>query len=227
MLYVLHGDDIVSSRKRLSEIALPYTNCIYLDSEKTSAEDIMNALGSRDMFGEKKCVVIEKILKLPKKETENLLAILSNLNKETTVVLWHNTELSKATLAKFKNAQVESFMLPKLFFTFLDNFSPKNMKSEMETLTKMQNIEAEQIFYALIKRIRLLLYLKQNVLSDELAKVSPWQMDKLKTQSAKFTVKQLEKMYHELFEIEVKMKSGGLVLSLRKSLDILLIARLN
>lgn len=227
MFYIIHGDDIVNSRKRLSELVSQFKNVAYLDSEKISNIDLVQALNSNDMFGDEKCIVIEKILKLPKKELEKLLELLENPPTSTAVILWHNTELSKVFLSKFKKVNTEVFLLPKLFFTFLDNLTPQNFKTELDVLSKMENVEAEQIFYAMVKRIRQLHAIKLEISSEELAKMSPWQLNKLKGRSAKWRVEELEKIYKKLFEIEVRMKSGGLMLPLKKHLDIMLISALN
>lgn len=220
MIFVLHGDDVVASRKRLSEITSEFKNVTYIDAEKASKDEILLALNTRDMFTEGNCVVIEKALKLP-------IEILESVDPSIAVVLWHNAELSKTSLLKFKNVKIESFMLPKLFFTFLDGLYPHNVKSELDLLSNMQNVEAEQIFYAMVKRVRQLLALKKNLNSEELQKASSWQLNKLNAQNARWKVEELEKVYNKLFDIEVKMKSGGLMLPLKKHLDILLIGAVN
>ncbi len=227
MLYILHGDDVVSSRKRLSELTSEFSSTGYLDVEKILCTEIVQALSSSDLFLEKKCVVIEKILKLPKKELETLIELANSPDASITLILWHNTELSKVFLGKFKKANIESFTLPKLFFTFLDNLFPHSITKEIDLLSKMGNVEDEQIFYAMIKRIRQLMMIKSNSNSSELTKMSPWQFGKIKEQSLKWKVEELEKIYNELFDLEIKMKSGGLMLPIKKHLDILLMHAIN
>lgn len=227
MLHILHGDDIVRSKLRLSELSSGINSITTLNAEKTSVTDLVQAFSSNDLFLDKKCIVVEKFLKLPKSEMEKLQLLLDSMDSSTSVILWHNTELSKLALGKFKKATVEVFLLPKLFFTFLDNLTPQTIKLELDTLSRMQNMEAEQIFYAMVKRIRQLMMLKANSNVEEIAKMSPWQRDKLKSQSARWKVEELEKLYKDLFKIEVDMKSGGLILPLKKHLDIMLLSGLN
>ncbi len=227
MIYILHGDDIVTSRKKLSELTSEFKSVTYLDAEKIGNTDIVQTLSSSDLFLDKKCIVIEKILKLPKKELDALLELVDSFDSSITLILWNNTELSKVFLGKFKDATIESFILPKLFFTFLDNLSPNSVSQEIELLSRMVNVEAEQIFYAMIKRIRNMLMIKSNSNSDDLTKMSPWQLGKIKEQSLKWKVEELEKIYKDLFDLEVKMKSGGLMLPLKKHLDILLVQAIN
>lgn len=227
MIHIIHGDDIVSSQNKVSVILKTLKNITVLNGEKVNSQEIDAAFASQDLFVLEKCVVIEKFLKLKKAEMEVLLKILENNDKQITVVLWHNTELSKVALSKFKNAQVESFVLPKLFFTFLDTLSPHSLKKELDVLFRMEGVEAEQVFYALIKRVRLLLYMSLGVSSEETIKMSPWQAGKLREQSSLWKSNSLQKLYAQLFQIEVSMKSGGLVLPLRAELDRVLIQELN
>lgn len=227
MLYILHGDDIVKSKLRLSELTSGFGSVIVLNAEKATETDLVRTFSSNDLFVESKCIVIEKFLKLPKLETEKLKLLLAALDSSTTVILWHNTELSKAALGKFEKATVELFLFPKLFFTFLDNLAPQTIKSELDTLSKMQNVEAEQIFYAMVKRIRQLMMVKSNSKSEELVKMSPWQKGKLESQCIKWSMEQLERIYKNLYKIEIDIKSGGLMLPLKKHLDMLLINALN
>lgn len=226
MLYILHGDDIAASRGRLAQLMSEFSSASILDGEKTTVSDLVQALSTQDLFLEKKCVVVEKVLRLPKKELEKLLELI-NKNSSNEIILWHNTELSRVFLTKFKTAKVEVFMLPKLFFTFLDGFYPKNFKRELELLQKMENLEAEQIFYALVKRMRQLLSIKLEAVLDETSKMSPWQYGKVRDQSRFWDTDSLEKAYLQLFEIEKKIKSSGLVVPLKKQLDILLTSELH
>lgn len=229
MLYILHGDDTVSLRKRISDIIPDQGISTFFSADKATAAEILDALRSIDMFSDAKYTVIDKILKLSKKDMD---AILPELNKASVssvshVVLCHDFVLSKVFIAKFKGSRSETFLMPKLFFTFLDNLSPKSFRQELTLLLQMENIEAEQIFYAMIKRIRQLIVIKTGLESEEVVKMSPWQFSKIRAQSTGWTVPALQNFYKELFEIEVKIKSSGLVLPLKKQLDIMLIAELH
>lgn len=229
MLYILHGDDTVSLQSRLSELIENQRSATFVQGDKANASEILSALSATDLFLDTRFVVIEKVLKIDKKTLDKILPELNkaSFSKSLHIILCHDSELSKAFLGKFKNTSPEMFLLPKLFFTFLDNFTPKSYKKELGILLKMENVEAEQIFYSLIKRVRQLLLAKLNIETEETTKMTPWQKDKIRTQNAKWTAEELRKIYQELFEIEVKMKSGGLMLSLKKQLDIFVTAELH
>lgn len=227
MIHIIHGDDIAASRKRLTEIVETSKSTIYLDAEKAKSYEISQAFSSADMFFDAKCIVIEKVLKLSKEDLAHVVLEGNSKDFHNHIILWHNTELSKLFLGKFQNAQVESFMLPKLFFAFLDNLKPGSLNIELDTLLRMRNVEAEQVFYAMVKRIRLLLSVKSNLENEELQKMSPWQRSRLHDQGKNWTHANLTELYEKLYLTEVKMKSGGLMLPLRKHLDILLIQELN
>lgn len=227
MIYIIHGDDIVKSKNRVFMLTQGLKNVSTFNAEKANPIEILSSFGSTDLFVDEKCIVIEKVLKLKKADLEQLLHLLSKLEKTATVVLWHNTELSKIFLGKFKNTQNESFLLPKLFFTFLDELTPKNLIKELNTLQKMEGVEAEQLFYSLAKRVRQLMMVKAGGNFEEVVKMSPWQSKNLQRQASLWENAQLLSLYKNLFEKEVKFKSSGLYLPLSKHLDIALIQELN
>ena len=61
----------------------------------------------------------------------------------------------------------------------------------------------------------------------EVGRFAPWQLGKLKQQARMWTEGELLSFYKKIFEIEVKMKSGGLPTSLEKYLDIVIRTELN
>lgn len=227
MIYILHGDDIVALRKRLSEITSQFTHVVTLDADKVGLAELSQALGGSDLFLDKKCLVIEKILKLPKKELEFLQDFLKSEKNPPELILNYTSELSKVFLSKFSNARVEAFLFPKLFFTFLDQLYPRNFSREVDLIMKMENVEGEQIFYAMIKRIRLLLALKSGAKTDESTKMSPWQLEKVSSQAKFWTENELSSFYEKLFQTEKKVKSSLLIMPLKKQLDILLTQELH
>lgn len=227
MIYIIHGDDTVKSKNKVFALTQNKKNVEVFNAEKANAIEIFSSFGSSDLFIDEKCIVIEKVLKLKKADLEKLLDLLKQIDKSTTVVLWHNTELSKLFLGKFKNTQNELFLLPKLFFTFLDELTPKNLKKEIDTLHKMEGVEGEQLFYSLVKRVRQLMMVKSGGNFEEIVKMSPWQSQKITRQASVWSEDQLLKVYKNLFSIEVKFKSSGLFLPISKHLDILLAQELN
>lgn len=228
MIYILHGDDIVSSRKRLTSLTSG-VEPIIITSDKSNFLDIQNALQASDLFVEKKCVLVEHIFKLSKSDFEKALLLFEKVasDNQTMLILWQNSQMTKLQISKFKKAVVESFVMPKLFFTFLDNFSPKNLEFELQTLSHMTNIDEMQIFYALVKRIRQLFMIKTGGNFEELLKMSPWQKEKLEKQAYQWKENELENAYADLFDLEKKIKSSGLFLPLRKHLDIMLVSALH
>ncbi len=227
MIYIFHGDNVLSARNRLLEAVSGYPHVTTLDADKITISDLSQNLHVSDLFMEKKCVVIEKIGKLPKKELEyleNLLRVQKNL---PDIIFFNSTELSKTFLSKFTSAKVEVFTFPKLFFTFLDSLTPKNFFRELDLLLKMENIESEQIFYALIKRVRTLLAIKTSAGIDEVSKMSPWQKDKIICQARLWNENELILFYKKLLDIEKKVKSSQLPFPLKHQLDFLLSAELH
>lgn len=229
MITLLHGDDIVSSRNRLTEVTSEFDSVTVLSADKVDFTQIVAALSSSDLFVVKKCVVIEHISKLAKSDLEKVLPVFAKAAQDDSLflVLWNGTEMTKLQIGKFKDLKVESFVLSKLFFTFLDNLAPHSMQRELKLLTDMKTIDPMQIFYALIKRVRQLLMIQSGGGFEELQKMSPWQANKLHAQSAQWKSKDLGKLYSQLFTLETDLKSGGLMLPLKKHLDIVLVSQLH
>lgn len=227
MIYIIHGDDTISSSNKLVTELIGKKNIVVLNAEKSNVQALEQTFSSQDLFAVEKCIVIEKFLKFKKAEMDALVSLVHQKEKGTTVYLWHNTELSKIALSKFKQAQVFSYILPKLFFAFLDNLTPKMLQKELDTLVQMSTVEDAQIFYATVKRVRLMLYLKMGVVSEEISKMNSWQLNKIQAQGSQWNISSLQKLYEYLTTIEMRMKSGGLLLSVRQELDRALIQELN
>lgn len=227
MLYIFHGDDFVSARNKLLDVASNYPRVITLDADKLTISDLSQNLHVSDLFMDKKCVVIEKVGKLPKKELEYLENIVKVQKNLPDIIFYNSTELSKTFLSKFTQAKVETYLFPKLFFTFLDSLTPKNFFRELELLLKMENVESEQVFYAMIKRVRVLLAIKTNSEIEEVSKMSPWQKDKVNSQARQWSEAELTLFYKKLLGIEKMIKSSQLPFSLKQQLDFLLSSELH
>lgn len=230
MLYVLTGDDTVSSRKKLSELLEFATNVVSLDGKKVGVGEVEMALKSGGLFSDKKIVVVEHFLKV--KPLELLIELATNFVKDenTIFILWDEVEPSSKIKNSLKSVNSFSFAFPKVYFTFMDGLVPANSTKSIETLGEvLKTYEPEQILYSIIKRVRQLLLLKsQNFLEfEEFAKMGDWQIGKLKQQASRWRDDQLKKAFLSYTELDEKIKTGGLTLPLASHLDILLASDLN
>ncbi len=227
MIYVVSGEDIVASRKKLTELLEEKQNILRLDGKKATIAELDETLSGQSLFTELKTIVLEDFSKIkPEAKVWNLLERFEK-DKNTSVILWGEADFSKKKFAK--DVQVFNFSFPKFYYAFLDTFEPKSRKT-LELLQEvLKTFEAEQVLFGLVRRVRQLLIMKANNYSDfsEFKRMQPWQISKLKTQSSLWTEDQLKKVFLELAELDEKMKTSNLTMPLGHHLDIILLSDLN
>lgn len=225
MKYLLHGDDLVNSRAYLTDLTQGHS-VTSLDGKKLAVAELEEHVFSNSLFVEEKAIVVENLFsKNPKKK--ELVVFINSFNGQTLLILWEEKKLPKTTFSSLKDTTVKDFLFPSSYFQFLDSFSQGNGKRlfiMFEGLLK--TMSEEQIFYSLIKRIRLLLILASNGKSDELLKMAPWQLSKLKNQLRQWNSPSLASFYQSLLDTEIKLKTGGLPIGLSKHLDTLMLTQL-
>lgn len=225
MLYLIHGEDSASARKRLDEVLVKRT-ATRIDGRKLDFSNFELLTNSSDMFSDKKTIVIENFPL--DKSLANLLKVIHS-KKDVDVILYKEDDVDKRTLEKVKADSVYSFPFPKYFYQFLDGLAPKKGKALQETLSKMSDsYTAEQVFYSMVKRVRLLLALtsKGGEEIKEVSSLAPWQEGKIRSQARFWTQDKIISFYKRLYEIETGLKTSGLTMSLKNHLDILLLTEL-
>lgn len=227
MIYIICGEDIVASRKKLTELLDDKPNIIRLDGKKTTIAELDEALSSGSLFSNSKTIVVENLTKL-KLETR-VWELLEKFEKDKNadVILWEETDLSKKKFSK--NVKVFSFSFPKFYYTFLDSFEPRS-KDSLELLQDvLKTLEPEQVLYGIVRRIRQLLIIKSSDYSkfSEFKRMQSWQLSRLKKQASLWSEDQLKKVFLDLAELDEKMKTSSLTMPLAHHLDILLISDLN
>lgn len=228
MIYILHGDDAVSSRKRATELFKNVSTTVSLDGKNLKEEEIAQSLVTQSLFGESYGVLIDNFL-LKNKQKKDIEKLLNSREWDTLVVFWESDKIRKNLTFAFKQAKVEEFKLPQNYFAFLDNLVPRSGRKQFTLYQSLlATYAAEQIFYALVKRVRALKIIKEGKESElkETAGFAPWQLSRLKSQAALWQDDKLDTFYKKLFQIEVNLKSGGLSMPLTKHLDILILSQL-
>lgn len=224
MIYVLHGDDITASRKRLGQIC-EEKHVISLDGKSLLKSELEEKLLSTGLFEDEKVVVIENITKNAKKK--ELLALLDSSITSNTIIIWEDKKALKTVFSVLKNAKNEEFTLPTYYFKFLDNISPQYKKESFVFYHKLLETYApEQLLFSLIKRSRQLVIVSTGERTDEIMKMSSWQLSNLQKQVRLWKKENLKSFYEALKQTEIKLKTGGLPVSLSKHLDIILLSKL-
>ena len=226
MLYIITGEDIVTSRNKVNELIGKKKNVVKLDAKKSSLSELELNFITDNLFSDDKVIVIENFLKI--KSQESLIKMINN-NQQVEVILWDEGELSPKLKSIYKSARLMSFVFPKYYYSLLDSFTPGNKKIINLLKESLNNLTVEQVFFGLIKRSRQLLILKGNNYQEfsEFSRMQEWQLGKIKTQSDKWDKKDLENLLIELSSLDEKNKTGMLSMDLSRHLDILLIGDLN
>lgn len=228
MITIIHGDDVTKSRQKLEEL-LRGKHYQSFDGQKAKIEDIIDSTSSQELFAIQKMIVIEKFTALTKQKSflEFLKTIESD--KDIQIILWDERVTTPTVLKTFASSQVLMYSLPKFFFAFLDGLYPKNGKHTSQLLKQLSgSFEDAQIFYAMVKRIRLLLMAQTGDLQafTETKSMSSWQAQNLVRQARLWPEDALPLFYLKLFDLEKGMKTSNLPLSLINHIDILLVNEL-
>ena len=227
MITLIHGTDSTKSRQYFIEQKKLNSQAIMLDGEKLTLTDLTQALDGGELFAIEKSAFIENFLSKRRKSKEKD-AILAYLlaHKNASIYLWEEKELEKSVLLKLKKEAVLEFSLPKSLFAFLDNFKPRNgeklIKLFHETLLTS---DVEIVVFMLARHLRILLALSDagSEQIDEVKRLAPWQLGKLKTQASAFTASTLLAFHVKLFLIDRNQKTGNLPGGLISTIDFLLL----
>lgn len=227
MIYFVSGEDIVSSRNKLLELLREKKNVVRLDGKKNTLSDFEEALAANNLFSEAKTVVLENYSKL--KTEAKLLELVEKYrdNKNLDIIFWDETDLSKKKYPK--DFATYNFSFPNFYYNFLDTFTPNSKDSAMLLQKVLLTLNAEQVLYGLVKRVRQLMLLKAKEEKDsaDFKRMQSWQLSKLEKQANSWTQNQLKKIFLNLAELDEKIKTSKLSMNLARHLDILIRSDLN
>lgn len=227
MIYVIAGEDTVSSRKKLTELLSEKQNIIRLDGKKTTFAELDEALLGDNLFSDSKTIVVENFSKLkPETKVWELIEKFEK-DKNTDVILWDEADLAKKKFTN--NVKFFNFSFPKFYYGFLDSFEPGSRKPFELLAEVLKTFEPEQVLYGLVRRVRQLVIIKSNNYSSfsEFKRMQSWQISKLKKQANLWSEDQLKKAFLELAELDEKIKTSNLSMPLAHHLDIILLSDLN
>ncbi len=228
MLTIIHGEDIVTSRKFYLSIKEQDGKNVSLDGEKMTLTDLIQAAGGSDLFSSSGGIFIELLLSKRKtgKELDAIKEQIQKSAKDTDIYLWEGKEIDKRSIVFWKEASCKNFHYPKTLFVFLDSIKPKNHKI-MLTLFKdlLKTNQEEIVFFMLIRQFRLLLALREETEEaiEEVKRLAPWQRGKLERQAKAFSSSELKAIYQKLFELDLAQKTGTLLTPLSSAIDFLLL----
>lgn len=222
MITIIHGDDIVASRTYFNE-QKSKAETVFSFSGIYSLTQLMQALEG-SLFTETPSLFIENLLSKKKNtEKDDIIAYLAKQKKHSDVYIWEDSEISLKNLQVFKTADIKTFKLPKLLFTYLDSLKPEDSKHLIMLFHQLlTQTDVDFVFAMIIRQFRLLLAVSEPDSIEEIKRLGPWQITKLKKQRSFFTEKQLLLQYNKLLLIDNKLKTGTLILTLTQAIDFFL-----
>ncbi|MDP3988330.1 MAG: hypothetical protein Q8P80_04275 [Candidatus Levybacteria bacterium] len=226
MITIIHGDDNAASRKYFIDEKNNTKDAHFLDGEKTGLTELVQVFEGGMLFSQEKNIFIESFFAKKALELKEILKLIEENSKNSNIYFWEGKELAKKELSFFKNPVIKLFKYPQSIFLFLDSIKPDNVNNLVPLFHKtLENMEVEIVFFMMIRQFRLLLALSdsQGERIDELKRLAPWQMEKLKRQSKLFSADKLKTIYKKLGEIDLGQKTGGLNLTLEQTIDMLLV----
>lgn len=226
MILIIHGNDIESSREFYFEEKNKLNNPIILNGDGIIFDQIFQAAENTSFFDDKKDILIENFFSKNKSTSIEFKKIIEyiNANKNISLIFWESDEVSKTSLSLIKDATIKTFSLPQNLFAFLDSLKPNNSKEILSLFSEnLKKSETELIFFMIVRQFRILLNLISNDTQiDEVKRMAPWQLSKLKRQAESFGLKRLKEIYKALLEIDLNSKTGNSSVNLKKSVDFFL-----
>jgi DNA polymerase III delta subunit len=230
MLTIIHGSDIVASRKYFLDEKQKHPESLAIEADGVNITDLAQVIEGGGLFGESKFIFIEQFLTKRKKsgDYKDIITYLDTHAEEHTIFLWENKELDIGTQKAFKKALVRPFKLPQTLFALLDNLQPGKgqllIKQFHETI---ESTEVEMVFFMLIRQLRMLLALHPKGVGsdaeiDEVKRLT-WQRAKMQKQAEMFGQEVLIDLYNKLYSIEKGQKTGTLGMPLITAIDFFLL----
>ncbi|MBI1862993.1 hypothetical protein HYS00_02650 [Candidatus Microgenomates bacterium] len=224
MLTIICGEDSVKSREYLQSLIAQYKKKS-INPQFVSKEDLPKLaqpdVQSMDLFGNESVYVIENLNKIlgRKSAKDTWWNALEAIQRNPQVILldWEK-ETSLRDLRIGKMGTVKEFKPDANVFMFVETCAPKNLERFVMLLDKVATPQNEMLIYILLTRhIRNLLLI---ALGDPPASLQPWQRGKLAAQAKLWDPTQLTDFYDKLLAIEVSLKSGKSIYSLKESIEI-------
>lgn len=210
MIVVLHGENLDSSYKRLSEILDENKDHekVRLDA-KSPQEDFAQQIHTKSLLETPKLIIIEGFLAAQRKPKYE---IFENIPKEVKIVFFEKTSLTPAKVTKLtKFAKLEHFKLESKIFYFLDSIRPKNQRL-IKDLFSLGD-DQSGLLWQIENRLLLMILAKLNTSMDSASKITKrhifdWQWRKIRDQASNFETDTLISLFKSSIKIDFLIKSG-------------------
>ncbi len=226
-MILIHGEDISQSRKKLLEETtdIKDVEIIKLDGMKATKEDVILVCEAQSILNPHKILIIENLYKgIIGKDRNDIIVYLLNLKEGIDIFFWEDRELEKVKINKyFGKIKSFKFQYPSSLFNFLDSIGADNRNVLIFKFHDLlRQIEAELIFYMIIRQWRNLIMVKDLGVSG-MQPMPVWQAGKFARQANFFSLESLISNYRQLLAIDFKIKTSSTPYALRQLLDIFLL----
>lgn len=221
-MIIIHGEDKVLSYKRLIAITEDFKNKqLEITTHEAASLDpttLRQELSSTNLFGTAKCLIVKNFLSSTKSKSKDQLTKLLSSADGQEIVLYETKEIAATVLKTFPKATIENFKVNPLIFKFLDVLRPQNQRQinlGWKKLTE-EGIEPEFVFAMVVRQIRLLIQAKSG---PSYLKLGPYPQRLITSQSTNFTIEKLLNLHQQLYQIDLKIKTGLTPISIDRLLD--------
>lgn len=210
-MFVLHGDNVSLSAKKLNQITDEFLanglSVNSFDQSELTIARLRQELSPTDLFGNSSGLVIRGLLTGAKSKSKDKIIEFLKQNNPPNVILYEPKAIHAATANQFKGATIENFKIDINIFKFMETVLPGNNQNTLKSYKDLigKGAEPEFIFAMLVRQVRQLILTKNN---PGLLKGSPYALRSLQPQAARFSLEVLLKMHSDLYRIEKGIKSG-------------------
>lgn len=223
MIYILHGENIELSQKRLKDISANYKSYPKIRISNEDLESLLQHINAVDIFSANKLIIADDFISKGLLKPKHAANIIGN----NVLILWEKKELTATNLKSWsKIANVEIFKLPSMLYYFLDSI--KNSPTEpIKLLNKLTPKDETNILWQLINRISLLLLCKMGLGAETASKfagrpIAPWQWNKIATQASHINIEILRQMYNSALKLDYLNKTGKTAIEQKTLISLLL-----
>ena len=206
-IILLHGDSSEKISERLTTFVDAAKKRKWLIKHiDAKSERIMDKVSLESLFGDVYFYIVHNLNSISKADFEWLKK--NNDSNQGTVVLVGKTELTKTFINKLPaTTKIESFVLQKQIWKFLDEFYPKDKAQHLKALKNLLDKESPEFLSALLARRLVDLYLVSVNTSN--SKLPEWRQKKLLFQAKKFeSSSSIKRTIENLSEADYKAKTG-------------------
>lgn len=209
MIYILHGENINDSHRRLLDISRRYPTFEKLYLESNQLEELKMHATSVDLLGNQKLIIAEDLIGKGKLKANDV----EIFSRDDVLILWERKQLAPKELSAYsKIATQELFKPPSTLFYFLDSIG-NSPKETIKILQKLPPKELTSIFWQILNRLNLLLFAKMGMGREESGKIlekgiADWQWQKIKSQANRLDLTTVKQMIAATLKLDYLTKTG-------------------